>query len=144
MTITHKIASVNSDDQLANDIHAVNENGYVILKQVFQPDDIQRIASCFHQLYMDKYKRRLVSNRNYKRFSCKVPMSHDYGAILCNDYIHQMMQALLGEDYVLSTFSSHSSMPGSSEQLIHYDGDSCLSSGDYRFNQTTPMYLHIP
>ncbi len=144
MAITPKRVKVNPTDELAQDIHSVYAKGYVILDQVFQPEDIHHIATCFHQLYMEKYKHGLVSNRNYKRFSCKIPVSHDYAAILANDTIHQMMSELLGDDYVLSTFSSHSSMPGSSEQLIHTDGDSPLSSGDYRFNQTTPMYVHIP
>ena len=52
MTITLKQESIDPNDQLAQDIHAVYDKGYVILKQVFQPDDIRHMASCFHRLYM--------------------------------------------------------------------------------------------
>ena len=126
--------SYHRDDESEKDIYSVYDQGYAILKQVFKPEDIRQIALCFHRHYLDKYRSGLVSHRNYKRFPCKIPAHIDYAAILCNDYIHQMMCALLGSDYVLSTLSSHSAMSGSSEQMIHIDGDTCLFSGDYRFD----------
>lgn len=99
MAITPKLESGNPKDQLAQDVHAVRAKGYVILNQVFQPDDIRHIATDFHRLYMEKYQRGFVSHRNYKRFSCKIPVNLDYGPILVNDHIHQMMCVLLALDF---------------------------------------------
>ena len=74
MSTINKKVSVNHMDHFEQDLHSVYEKGYVVLKQVFQPDDIHRIALCFNRLYMDKFQRRLVQNRNYKRFTCKIPV----------------------------------------------------------------------
>jgi len=126
--------------------HAEQANafGYTLISQVYDAADIDRIARTFDDYFVDKLRQRKVQSRDYRRFTCKLPISEDYRAILDNDLVHQVLTQLLGEDYVLFNFNSHSALPGSSSQAMHVDSVNPYNSDTYVSGQANVAFLHIP
>jgi hypothetical protein len=118
--------------------------GYVALKGVYRKEDIQRIALTFDKKFMQDLEDGKVQSRDYRRFACKLPISAEYEPILNNPYIHELMEHILGEDYVLFGFSSHSSLPGSSHQFMHVDSMDSLNTNTFVHNEPQVVFLHIP
>ncbi|MEP7307011.1 MAG: phytanoyl-CoA dioxygenase family protein [Acidobacteriota bacterium] len=126
--------------------HAEQANalGYTLIKQVYDAADIDRIAHTFDDYFVDKLRQHKVQSRDYKRFTCKLPISEDYRAILDNVLVHQVLTQLLGENYVLFNFNSHSALPGSSSQAMHVDSVNPYNSQTYVSGQANVAFLHIP
>jgi hypothetical protein len=118
--------------------------GYVALKGVYRKEDIQRFALTFDEKFMQDLEDGKVQSRDYRRFACKLPISAEYEPILNNPYIHELMEHILGKDYVLFNFSSHSSLPGSSHQMMHVDSIDSLNTNTFVHNEPQVVFLHIP
>lgn len=133
------------DEKCINEYHhKIKIQGYTLIKNVYSSNDIKKISSKFDDHFTKRLQRNKVQSRDYRRFACKLPLTPDYQAILNNPFIHRLMSKILGEEYVLSHFNSHSSLPGSSRQSIHVDSTDRLNSATYVNGQTNVVFLHIP
>jgi hypothetical protein len=137
---------MNSASEFSASYHAEQANalGYTMIRQVYDPADIDRIARTFDDYFVEKLRQHKVQSRDYRRFTCKLPISEDYRAILDNQRVHQVLTELLGEDYVLFNFNSHSALPGSSRQAMHVDSVDPNNSDTYVSGQANVAFLHIP
>ena len=97
----------------------------------------------FDAQFQEKLTQGKVQTRDYRRFACKLPISVEYDAILNNPQIHMLLERLLGEDYVLFNFNSHTSLPGSSRQMMHQSLDP-LNSSTFVRREANVAFLHIP
>ena len=134
-----------SDGILIENLYTtINSFGYVLLKGIYGKDDIRRIEQEFDRKFCEDLQKERVQSRDYRRFACKVPISRDYEPILCNPFIHELMTRILGEDYVLFNFNSHSSLPGSSQQQMHVDSMNPLDTNIFVSKEANVAFLHIP
>lgn len=122
----------------------VDAFGYTCVKHVYDRQDIDQIAKHFDQDFLERLKNGQVQSRDYKRYACKLPICDEYLPILNNSTVHKLLSMILGEDYVLFNFNSHSSLPGSSSQLMHVDTVDPRNGPAYVNAQTNVVFLHIP
>lgn len=118
--------------------------GYTHIKNIYQAEEITRIEKTFDADFIQRLQAGQVQSRDFRRYTCKLPISEDYLPILHNPAIHEILTQLLGEGYVLFNFNSHSSLPGSSQQIMHVDSVDPLNSSSYASKETNVVFLHIP
>lgn len=118
--------------------------GYTCVKQAYDKADIDHIAEKFDRDFLQRLADGQVQSRDYRRYACKLPICDDYLPILNNPKVHALLTEVLGEDYVLFNFNSHSSLPGSSAQIMHVDTVDPRNSQSYVNAQTNVVFLHIP
>jgi len=122
----------------------INAFGHSLIKQVYKPDAIADIEKNFDALFSERLAQGRVQSRDYRRYVCKLPIDKAYLEILDNPTIHALLTEVLGEDYVLFNFNSHSSLPGSSNQIMHIDSNDPVNTDTLVHNYANVAFLHIP
>ncbi len=133
-----------NEEQISEIALQVSAHGYCVVKDIYDKQAINETEKKFSSLFHKRYQQGRVQSRDFRRFTCKLPISDEYIDVLKNESIHRVLTEILGEDYVLYNFNSHSSLPGSSRQVMHFDSVDPKNSDTYISSETKVVFLHIP
>ena len=105
--------------------HAVNQmrvNGHLVIEKLFDSLTITDWHREYRQLF-DPFIERVRSSNTNGHFRMDLPYESPFvdEELVANPIVMQIMEALLGQDYICQYFASNTCMPGSGYQDIHSD-----------------------
>src|SRR6266851_2141027 len=121
-----------------------NTNGCLLLENVFSPTFITTL----HASYMRRYERGLQDDPNAesvakRRFMIQVELRAPFNRprLYANPLVIPILRQLLGQEFILGAFGSLVSLPGASNQIIHWDHEGLFE--DNPINEILPSYALI-
>lgn len=96
--------------------------GYVVIEDVFGPDQLAELKSRFGEL-LAKYVEKTDPNRGASRYGMPLPFEAPFASdtLVANPIILQVIRSILGEDVICSYFASDTALQGSQYQQAHSD-----------------------
>lgn len=115
-----------TEEKLYHAADLYNENGCLLIKNVFKPDFIKTLKSSYIKQYghyfTDKDHKDALTVGN-KRFMITVNLSTPFNTpkLYANPFFFELIKGLLGDSCILNGFGSVTSLPGAEEQHWHHD-----------------------
>ena len=115
-----------SNNTLKQAISIYNDDGCLLLKNVFSEGYINNLNTSFKKKYSRFFKNKVHENAlevGNQRFMVTIKMETPFNShkLYANTLVFPIIKALLGEECILNGFGSVISLPGALDQDPHYD-----------------------
>ncbi|MGH1487098.1 MAG: phytanoyl-CoA dioxygenase family protein [Cellvibrionaceae bacterium] len=135
-----KVTEGNLSDKIDKATHLFQKNGFIRLENIFEPSFIKSITDFYNKNYLYSIKN---SNAKDKRplhtLTIDGPLnSPEYYA---NPKVTPLLKNLLGDNYIIGSFSGVLSFPGAPDQRIHRDSEPLYNTQDnYEIDVKLPAH----
>ena len=115
-----------SDNTLKQAISIYNDDGCLLLKNVFSEGYIGNLNASYNKKYSSYFKNKDHENAlevGDQRYMVTIKMETPFNShkLYANSLVFPIIKALLGEECILNSFGSVISLPGAPDQNPHYD-----------------------
>ena len=115
-----------SEKKLQHAAELYNENGCLLIKNVFTPGFIDNLRTSYLKQYSKYFTDKEYSDAltvGDKRFMITVSLTTPFNTpkLYANPFYIELIKGLLGESCILNGFGSVVSLPGAKEQHWHHD-----------------------
>ena len=115
-----------SEEKLQHAADLYNENGCLLIKNVFSPDFIKGLKGSYIKNYEKYFTDEDHSDAltvGHQRFMVTVNLAAPFNTpkLYANPFFYDLITGLLGDSCILNGFGSVASLPGSPEQHWHHD-----------------------
>lgn len=133
------------ENKSANDFAAeVRDEGYTILRGFIAVNKIKEMAESF-QVILEKRMRSGPPDRGPGRYYATVPFTVPFAdqTIFANDFIMDIVEGIVGKDFVMCQLASDTPVIGSDYQSIHRDAEGLFFDPSCSYVETPAFQLAL-